>query len=209
MRLVIESIPFDSARLPAWLERQLVGERLGELIDELVAIRPPTPFDFDHWFAPLKDQILADGLGSVPRPTLRLLFADPRSLRQLQRAVLLGGGRYWDQVPRKAPARRSRTTAPSKPAPAPLPPLPPPAKPTLLPRVARVARTQAEEVVPLTVAPVTSPPARSRPRTPPPRPGGVPVWVVVLIALLTVALIAGGAVAAWLLWQASATPPTG
>jgi hypothetical protein len=37
----------------------------------------------------------------------------------------------------------------------------------------------------------------------------VPVWVVGLIALLAVALIAGGAVAAWLLWQASATPPTG
>lgn len=203
MKLVIESVPFDSARLPGWLERQIVGERLGELIDELVAVRPPTAFDFDRWFAPLKDQILSDGLRGVPRQTLRLLFADPRSLRLLQRAVLLGGGRYWDQVPRKA-TRPQKTTSPPRPGPV----VPSPARATPNPPPSKPARPPSEEVVPLNVAPVTPLPTRSRPRAPLPAPRrGVPLWAVLLIVLLALLIAAGGAVAAWFAWQSALPPP--
>jgi hypothetical protein len=213
VKLVIESVPFDSARLATWLERQLVGERLGELIDELIAVRPPTAFDFDRWFAPLRDQILSEGLAGVPRPTLRLLFADPRTLRHLQRAVLLGGGRYWDQVPRKVGPRPQPKPAPPRPtAAAPPPPSPARRPPHPLPPPANAARPPSQEVVPLTVAPVTPPPVRSRARsTPPPLPPrrGVPLWAVLLIVLAAVAIAGGGAFAAWFAWQPPATPPTG
>lgn len=182
MTLHLERVPFDSARLPAWLERYLVGDHLGELIEELVAVRPPQgEFDFDRWFAAYKDQILSAGLSRVPRRALRQLLAHPPALRQLQVAVLVGGGRYWDEVPRsngfhrrvKATlpvalvlASKTRTPAPPRLAPRPLP----------------------KEPLPLVAVPPPEPPARR----------GVPVWVVVAAVAVTV-VVCGAAVAVYFL----------
>lgn len=186
MKLHLEGVPFDSARLPQWLERQLVGDHLGELVEELLAVRPsPQPFDFDAWFAPLRERILSAGLTSVPRERLRQLLTDPLALRKLQAEVLLGGGRYWDEVPR--PKGFRRRTAATRPAAPPVVPRPPAKTP--LPSNHRPTRPKAPEPVPLTVAP--EPPAR--------RP--VPMWVVVLAVLATVAA-SGVAVAAVLVLSA-------
>ena len=177
MTLHLERVPFDSARMPAWLERHLVGDHLGELIEELLAVRPVQgSFDFDRWFTTFKDQILSAGLSRVPRKALRQLLAHPPALRQLQTAVLLGGGRYWDEVPRSkgfdrrlkatrpAPttpvtAAKARTPAPSRVTPRPLPPEPP---------------------LPLVAAPPPAPRAKS----------GLPVWVIVAAVAATVAITA-------------------
>ncbi len=170
MTLHLERVPFDSARLPAWLERFLVGDHLGELIEELVAVRPPqSPLDFDRWFAPLKEQILSAGLGRVPRKALRQLLADPPVLRKLQAAVLAGGGRYWDDVPRsKGFHRRLATARPAAPAPAnartPAPP-----------------RTAPRPLPPEPLLLVAAPPE-------PPAKRGLPVWLIVAAVAATVAV---------------------
>jgi hypothetical protein len=172
LRLHLAGVPFDSARLPAWVERHLAGDHLGELIEELLALRPPpAELNFDSWFAPLKDHILSGGLAKVPRKALRQLLADPLALRHLQTAVLVGGGRYWDAVPRSKgflrrlsgtrpaapPPVDSRTPAPRRPAPRPLPP-----EPVLLTK---------------------APPARK------PLPAGVVVAAVAVTAVVSVVLV--------------------
>lgn len=189
MKFHLEKVPFDSAKLPQWLERQLVGDHLGELIEELLAVRPPPqPLDFDAWFAPLRERILSAGLASIPRDVLRQLLTDPPALRKLQAEVLLGGGRFWDEVPRpKGFRRRAAATRPAAPTVVPRTP----AK-TPLPSNHRPARPTPPEPVPLTVAP-------SEPEPPTRRP--VPVWVVVLAVAATVA-VSGVAVAAVLVLSA-------
>ncbi len=178
MTLHLERVPFDSARLPAWLERHLVGDHLGELIEELLAVRPPQgSFDFDRWFTTFKDQILSAGLSRVPRKALRQLLAHPPALRQLQTVVLLGGGRYWDEVPRsKGFHRRLKATRPAPAAPVMAAkartPAPPRTAPRPLPKV--------PESVHLVAAPPPEPPAKR----------GVPVWVIVAAVAATVAITA-------------------
>jgi hypothetical protein len=176
MTLHLERVPFDSARLPAWLERHLVGDHLGELIEELLAVRPsPGVFDFDRWFASFKDQILSAGLSRVPRTALRQLLAHPPALRQLQTAVLLGGGRYWDEVPRsKGFHQRLKATRPA--APVVVAKARTPAPPRPAPRPSR----KEPELVQLVVAPPPEPPARR----------GLPVWVIVAAVATTVAVSA-------------------
>jgi hypothetical protein len=146
MTLVIESIPFRSSELPAWLERQLVGDRLAELVGELLAVRPKTtPLDFAAWFAPIRDGILSGGLSGVPLPAIRKLLAHPPSLRHLQKEVLRHGGPYWDRVPR--PEDCTKRLAAARPVPS--------AEPvTLTVAPARVRRRLPEWVVGLATAAV-------------------------------------------------------
>lgn len=171
MKFVIESIPFDSGRMPAWLERQLVGDRLGELIEELQSLRPSADaFDFDSWFAPVREEILAEGLAGIGRRRLRDLLAHPAALRLLQRSVLLDGGHYWQQVPRsKGFVARTTAARPALPAPATAPP-----KAVSRGRrgVSNGRTDRSEPIVPLTA-------------TPPPvsLPSGVPVWLVILMVI--------------------------
>jgi hypothetical protein len=180
MKLYLETVPFNSARLPRWLEQHLVGDHLGELIEELLAVRrPPEGLDFDAWFLPWKEQILSKGLAQVPRAVLRQLMADPPALRKLQREVLLGGGRYWDQVPRsKGFRRRLAVTRPS---------FAPPATPARTPPPTRHAPrpTPADDTpIPLSEAP-PDPPARR----------GLPGWAVIATVIATV-VVSGLVVAA-------------
>lgn len=179
MNLYLETVPLNSAHLAKWLERHLVGDHLGELIEELLALRtPPSALDFTAWFAPVKEQVLSGGLSGVPKAALRQLLSDPRALRQLQKVVLLGGGRYWDQVPRsKGFLRRLAATRPSP------PPTPPTARTrTPLPKQNH-KRSHPSEPIPLTVAPPEEPPAPT-----PARRGSVPLWAVLLAVIATVAV---------------------
>lgn len=188
MKLYLETVPFNSSRLPRWMEQHLVGDHLGELIEELLAVRrPPKPLDFESWFLPWKEQILSKGLAEVPRAALRQLLADPPALQKLQKEVLLGGGRYWDQVPRsKGFRRRLVETRPSF-APPPTPArTPPPARRTPQPTPSN------DTPIPLTTAP-PEPPARR----------GLPVWAVVVAVTATVAI---SGLVVWAVLAMSAPP---
>lgn len=98
MNLVIETLPADRADLPGWLERQLVGDRLADLVEELAAVTPPaTPAA-----GTLRDRlggVLAGGLGVLPAAALDALLARPAELLAVQELVLAEGGPYWDAVP--------------------------------------------------------------------------------------------------------------
>ena len=183
MKLYLEAVPFNSSRLVRWLEGHLVSDHLGELIEELLAVRPPpSVLNFEVWFAPFEDQILSGGLSGVPRAALRQLLAYPPALRKLQRAVLLGGGRYWDQVPRSKGFRHR--LADNRPA-ASTPPQP---TSTPLPANHRPTRPVPPEPIPLAVATPTDEPIPLARRH-------MPVWAVILAVVATV-VISGLAV--WL-----------
>lgn len=175
MKVYLEAVPFNSTKLAAWVECHLVSDHLGELIEELLAVRPPPlALDFDKWFAPYQDQIVSSGLTGLPRSALRQLLAFPPALRKLQKAVLLGGGQYWDRVPRSKGFRRRLASArPDLPAP------PPSVTRTPPPPLDRTPRPLTPEPVPLAVVPPEQP-AES------PRAGGaVPTWLVVAAVAAT------------------------
>jgi hypothetical protein len=181
MKVYLEAVPFNSSKLAAWVECHLVSDHLGELIEELLAVRPPPKaLDFDKWFALYQDQILSGGLAGLPRAALRQLLAYPPALRKLQKAVLLGGGQYWDRVPRSKGFRRRLASArPDLPAP------PPPVTRTPLPQA---PRPLPPEPVPLVPAPPEEAAESPRAR------GAVPTWLVV------VAVAATAAVSGLLVW---------
>jgi hypothetical protein len=104
MNLWIMTIPDDPAELARWLERQLVGLSLPELVAELTAIhgRAESPLSLGDWFGILRNDVLARGLGVVGPDRIGLLLRHPKLLYELQDVVLSEGGRYWDELPRDA-----------------------------------------------------------------------------------------------------------
>jgi hypothetical protein len=103
-QLVAFTIPDDSAQLPAWLEARLVAPDFGRFVAELVAVYPergralPARQLMGDWYR----KALADGLGGVPAGVLEQLLRHPKSLLELQEAVLSEGGAYWDEVATRA-----------------------------------------------------------------------------------------------------------
>jgi hypothetical protein len=101
-------MPEDEAELPAWLERQVVGERLGALVAELEAIHgpPARTASLDQALGDRRDAVLRDGLSSLPPDRLGLLLRQPRLLLQLQELVLVSGGPHWETLAAAQPEHR-------------------------------------------------------------------------------------------------------
>jgi len=98
MRLIALEIPDDQAKLPGWLEEQLLGLDLAALVAELEAAHVPG----SEKSSLMKDilgryraAVLENGLGSLPSAQLRLLLRQPRLLLELQELILVEGGEYW------------------------------------------------------------------------------------------------------------------
>lgn len=102
MTLAVATIPEDPERLPGWLEEQLVGGRLRDLVAELTAIHPTHPpgGSVRDDLGPRLRAILDGGLFALPPEALRGLLRQPIQLLELQEVVLTEGGPYWDGVPR-------------------------------------------------------------------------------------------------------------
>ena len=105
MTLVAFTIPDDPAQLPSWLESRLVAPDFGRLVAELAAAHPsrgrsdlPARQLMGEWHA----RALSEGLSAVPPGELQQLLRHPRSLLELQEAVLTEGGAYWDEVASRA-----------------------------------------------------------------------------------------------------------
>ena len=94
------NIPEQADALAGWLERQLVGLDLAELVAELEAIHPAAaaPLPLDDVLGGQRDEVLRRGLGALPATALRQLLRQPRLLLQLQELVLEHGGSYWGEV---------------------------------------------------------------------------------------------------------------
>jgi hypothetical protein len=105
-------IPENDAALAAWLEAQLAGPYLGELVAELAVLQEIDPAS--HGPRPDRrstgqaatietvlgnrlPQVCQQGLASVPPNLIRRLFQQPHLLAELQERVLTDGGPFWDQ----------------------------------------------------------------------------------------------------------------
>jgi hypothetical protein len=99
MRLIVMNIPDQAEALAGWLERQLVGLDLAELVAELQAIHAPADLvTLDDLLGSQRLDVLNRGLSVLPTATIRNLLRHPRLLLDLQELVLEHGGPYWNQV---------------------------------------------------------------------------------------------------------------
>lgn len=100
MMLRAFDIPDDPAALPAWLERQLVGLHLAEVVAELAAVQQAAPGgpSVQGLLGNRLPGVLAAGLGTLPASVLRQFLCHPTLLLELQELILVGGGPYWDRL---------------------------------------------------------------------------------------------------------------
>lgn len=104
MTLVTFQIPEDSQQLATWLEQQLVGCDLRELVIELKAILGPSvgTESLADICGPRLPDILSRGLNAVPVELSRRLLKSPQALFDLQELIFIEGEAYWESVSRSA-----------------------------------------------------------------------------------------------------------
>ena len=102
MSLVIITIPDHPKDWPDWLEQQLVGMRLGDLVAELqVSAASEERTKLTDILSPEQLAEVKDSGLSLLKPTdFQTLFSSPNSLLDLQEEILVNGGEYWQSVPR-------------------------------------------------------------------------------------------------------------
>lgn len=104
MKLMVHEIPDSAEQLAPWLEQQLVGLRLGDLVAELTAFtgRHSATATLESLLGERLPAVLERGLRKLPEPTLRGLLQNPSLLLELQQRVFIEGGDFWNRVPRAA-----------------------------------------------------------------------------------------------------------
>ncbi len=100
MTLPLLELPDDPQRWPSWLERQLVGDELAELVDQLSlvlgdATQTTTVPQLDEICGPQGSAVLDRGLSVFSAEQIRLLLKHPLRLLELQERVLEAGQPYW------------------------------------------------------------------------------------------------------------------
>lgn len=101
MNLYAFDIPDAPADLAPWLERQLAGLHLAELVAELAAVHGESArvdLSIEEGLGAHLQQVLESGLTGVPPTVLQKLLQHPRTLLALQERLLIEGGSYWDEV---------------------------------------------------------------------------------------------------------------
>jgi hypothetical protein len=101
MSFLALDIPERHADRAAWLERQLVGLRLAELIASLEACHPPVGArpPLAEVLGANAETVLTRGLWPLPAEKLQQLLAHPRLLLELQERVLRDGSEHWRRLP--------------------------------------------------------------------------------------------------------------
>ncbi|MFV0446033.1 MAG: hypothetical protein ACK5Q5_20850 [Planctomycetaceae bacterium] len=101
MSFTVLDLPDSNAELAGWLERQLVGLDLGDVVAGLLAFRPATSDEpsLDSILSGSQSDLFEQGLGVLSDTQRQSLLRYPRRLLELQERVLLQGGSYWRQLP--------------------------------------------------------------------------------------------------------------
>ena len=102
MNLRLFSIPDDPADWPVWLEREIVGMNLVELVHELPVFVEPSDepeVTIDAFLGSRREDVLQSGLAVLSHQEIGRLFRQPSLLFDLQELVLSEGGSYWNAVP--------------------------------------------------------------------------------------------------------------
>jgi len=92
-------IPDDPRQRILWLERQLVGVHLGELVAELLVLHASTasqPLTLAQALADTLPAVVRAGLAQAPAGAVTQLLTHPRLLLELQEALLESDSAYWN-----------------------------------------------------------------------------------------------------------------
>ncbi|CAN5426455.1 hypothetical protein BH11PLA2_BH11PLA2_11630 [soil metagenome] len=102
MSLAVYNLPDDVVQQPRWLDEQLVGDRLGDLIAELAAANnsPPLTVSVRTLLGKYVSAVLERGLSALPAEAVQQLLRQPHHLFELQEMVMIEGGPYWAKLPR-------------------------------------------------------------------------------------------------------------
>lgn len=102
MRLILADMPDDAAQLGSWLDQQLVGIELAELVDELAVVssRSAASATLDDVCGHRLGAVLTSGCRALDEATLGRILVQPDLLLELQARVLDSGEPYWRQPPR-------------------------------------------------------------------------------------------------------------
>lgn len=101
MTLLILDMPDDPQQLIEWLEQQLVGLELLQLVDQLTVVHgePADSVTLEETCSENLAQVLSEGLQPLEPEQIRSLLTHPRLLLELQDQITHKGGEYWDKVP--------------------------------------------------------------------------------------------------------------
>jgi hypothetical protein len=108
MKLISLDIPPEPSEWPAWLEQQLVGPDLGDLVLQLQelagASAEPSPSLLEICGPNLND-VLASGLSVLTEEQIPRLMRFPRALLDLQERIFEEGKSHWFNLPVSAEQR--------------------------------------------------------------------------------------------------------
>jgi hypothetical protein len=101
--------------LSRWLDQQLVGMSLGQLVEELRILRDAQdkrpadvknlveagPKTLDQILTPeIRRKVLDHGTSALSQAEIQGLFSSPETLLDLQEDIFINGGKFWQTVPR-------------------------------------------------------------------------------------------------------------
>jgi len=114
MTIYALEIPNDDAAVPRWLEQQITGPDLQQLVAELRAVESAEPApDLNQVLGASLDQMLEQGLGILSAEQRTMLLAHPELLYELQELVFASGGDYWlNQLTHDSDRRAAQTVWP-------------------------------------------------------------------------------------------------
>jgi hypothetical protein len=99
MSLIVFEMPSDVGELRRWLETQIVGLNLADLVDELNVLRQADSHEpdatLDVVFGNRLPQILSEGLAAADDEDLEVLLMRPELLLELQECVARDGAGIW------------------------------------------------------------------------------------------------------------------
>lgn len=110
MSLEILSIPTDRSRLVTWLEQNLTGFQLGQLVAELSVVHVATvELTLQEICGSELNYVMESGLSVLSDAQISLLLTNPTSLLDLQEHAFVCGSLYWGQLASDGPAGRMAT----------------------------------------------------------------------------------------------------
>lgn len=102
MTALVLTMPDESASLPGWLDRQLVGPDLIQLVAELSAVHGPVPHGARKSVREVLDDrtndVLVRGLAAARSGVVPVLLKQAHLLIELQELVVVEGGPYWQTL---------------------------------------------------------------------------------------------------------------
>lgn len=102
-------IPEDAAERATWLDRQIAGADLHEIVAELAAVHGVAPErrsagvdEVARWLGPRLPEVLAQGTAALDGRRMCELLRTPQLLPGLQELAFIEGGDYWQQLAEQA-----------------------------------------------------------------------------------------------------------